>query len=189
MLVPTLITPHGTGEGRRPSAYELTYQRWLKERGEAPPEKIFLVEQKSKGAVKDKTPAITKKKKERTPVTPIPKTRVYPSDYKDFRPAGIRFTGPGSSNIIQPTPGYITNITMIVLFVDGETSITFKFGDLGGSGPIPVGGEGQPMGMVISHESSPARCGNGAFSIYSSGDGVAVSGYALYYKEKEIKPS
>ena len=189
MSIAILTTPPGTGEGRRPSADEITFRRWLKERGEAPAEKIFAVEQKSKGAVKDKAPAVTKKKKGRTPSVPLPKTRVYPSDYKDYRPAPINFTGPGTSIIVQPTPGQIINISMIVLFVSGATNVTFTFGNLGGSGPIPVGDIDQPRGMVISYGNTPARCGSGPFSIYSSEDGISVLGHVIYFKEPERTPT
>jgi hypothetical protein len=184
-----ITTKPWLSQGRRPNAEEITFQRWLKERGEAPIEKIFDVTAKTQGAVKSKSPAKDKVKRPRSPVTPLPKTRVYPADWKDYRIAGINFTGPGVSTIVGASAGFRTYITMIVLLVDGPTAITLNFGTFGSSGPIPLGDIDQPRGFVAPHALAGGPCGQGNFSIYSSGEDTLVAGYVQYYKEEDKPPS
>jgi len=96
----------------------------------------------------------------------------------------INLPGAGTQVVVDGFQGFRTFISSITLTVDGETTITFGFGVYGSSGAMNFGGEGQPMGIVISMGAAPAPCGTGGFSVTSSGDGVSVGGFIVYSHEK-----
>ena len=134
--------------------------------------------------------------KETEPEKPKPKkptvapeliiTRIeYPKWWKELLVSPINILGPASQTIASPGPNNLLYVSAIVLTVDGETQIKFSFGIFGSSGWLSLGGEGQPMGMVIALGGSPIPCGEGGFSIYSSAEDISVGGFASYYLERK----
>ena len=143
-------------------------------------------------------PELPKEEPEEKPETkkPTPKkpgvspeliiTRIeYPKWWKELLVSPINIVGPASQTIASPGPNNLLYVSAIVLTVDGETTIRFTFGQFGISGVMNFGAYAQPMGMVIALGGSPIPCGDGGFSIYSSGDGISVGGFASYYLEKK----
>jgi len=135
-------------------------------------------------------------KKETEPKKPTPKkpgvapeliiTRIeYPKWWKELLVSPINIVGPASQTIASPGPNNLLYVSAIVLTVDGETQIKFSFGIFGSSGWLSLGGEGQPMGMVIALGGSPIPCGEGGFSVYSSAEDISVGGFASYYLERK----
>jgi len=120
----------------------------------------------------------------------VPKTVIiqrvgYPKWWKNALTHPISMTGAGTQTIVGKSPSYNVFVANIVLTVSAETIISFYFGVFGSSGPIMLGGEGQPMGMVIAMGNSPAPCGEGGFSITSS-LAVTVGGFvSFFYQLKE----
>ena len=109
----------------------------------------------------------------------------YPKWWNALLTAAINLTT-AATQIVVPTPGKFTLfIASIVVVVDGETNISFGFGVFGSSGPMLLGGDTQPAGMVIAMGGSPAPCGKSGFTITSDGAGVAVGGFVTYYLETE----
>jgi hypothetical protein len=112
----------------------------------------------------------------------------YPKWWKDLRVSGITIVGSGVQAVTHSGSGYKTYVASITLIVDGPTSISFGFGEVGASGPMPLGDEGQPMGITISMSDSPAPCGKASFSVHSinaPGETVTVGGFVVYYSEED----
>lgn len=114
----------------------------------------------------------------------------YPKWWKDSLNAKIDLTAPGSQILATVAGNLRLFVATIVLTVTGETQITFTFGNAGSSGPIYLGGEGQPMGIVIAMGSSPAPCGSGDLSISATDPGgvlPSIGGFATCFAEEVIK--
>jgi len=115
----------------------------------------------------------------------------YPKWWKENITAPINILGPATQIIVAPRGDVRVWVATIALTVSGETEITFTFGTMGLSGAMKFGGENEPRGMVIAMGNSPASCGTGGFSIYSSGSGVSVGGFVTAFlestKETEIR--
>jgi hypothetical protein len=152
-------------------------------------DQIFDIEAKTQGLIKSKKPAQEKIKRSRTPVKRLPKTRVYPAGWKDYRVAGISISDAGTYLIVRPRGNYRTFITSIVFTVSGATLITLLFGSMGSSAPMNFGDTDQPRGIASNHDQAPAPCGLDGFSIASAGSGVSVAGYVIYYQEPDEAPS
>jgi hypothetical protein len=146
--------------------------------------------------VKDKEPKPPKPPPEKPPEKPKPKEPVekpglviertpYPKWWKDSRAWPININAAGTWPIIPTTPGYRTYIATIVFTVSDETNITFNIGVYGPTGPMDFGGESEPRGIVMAMADSPIPCGDRGFSITSDGEDVLVSGFIVYYYEKE----
>lgn len=177
------------GEGRRPNAGTLTFSEWVKQRKTMSEDEIFDIEAKTQRLIKSKKPAKEKIKRPRTPVKRLPKTRVYPAGWKDYRVAGITIPDAGTYLIVKPRANYRTFITAIVFTVDAPTLIKLIFGTMGSSGPMNFGDTDQPRGIASNHDQAPAPCGLGGFSISSYEAGVSVAGYVIYYQEPDEAPS
>lgn len=124
---------------------------------------------------------------EKKPVEPklIIARTPYPKWWKDSRAWNININEAGTWRIIPQTPGYRTYIATLVFTVSGETNIVLQFGIFPPTGPMDFGGDGEPRGIVIAMGDSPAPCGEGGFVISSDGAGILVSGFVVYYYEKE----
>jgi len=112
----------------------------------------------------------------------------YPKWWKDSLNAKIDLTAPGSAVLATVTGNLRLFVATIVLTVTGETVITFAFGNAGSSGPIYLGGENQPMGIVIAMGNSPAPCGAGGLSISATDpndEQPSVGGWATCFAEEE----
>jgi hypothetical protein len=112
----------------------------------------------------------------------------YPKWWRDSLTATINLTAPGSQTIATVAGKLRLYVATIVITVTGGTVITIGFGTAGTSGPIFLGGEGQPMGMVIAMGNSPAPCGAGPLTIAATGnilDPKAVGGFATCFVEQE----
>lgn len=110
----------------------------------------------------------------------------YPKWWKDQGVAAIRLSTAGNQTVVYGITGSKTFISAIVLTVSGDTDISFWFGQFGQSGSMNFGGENEPRGIVISMADSPAPCGDGGFSVYSSGTLVSVGGFAVYYHVRDV---
>ena len=111
----------------------------------------------------------------------------YPKWWKDSLNAKINLTAPGSAVLATVSGNLRLFVATIVLTVTGETVIRFTFGNAGSSGPIYLGGENQPMGMVVAMGNSPAPCGAGKLTISATdpGDGTpSVGGWATCFAEE-----
>jgi hypothetical protein len=96
-------------------------------------------------------------------------------------------TAPGSAVLATVTGKLRLFVATIVLTVNGETQISFTFGDSGSSGPIYLGGTSQPMGIVIAMGNSPAPCGRGNLTITATDPGgvkPSVGGFATCFVEE-----
>lgn len=130
------------------------------------------------------TPPIQPKVKPELLIERIP----YPKWWRDSLNAKIQLTAPGSQVLATVTGKLRLHVSVIVITVTGETVITFTFGNAGSSGPIYLGGENQPMGMVVAMGNSPAPCGNGSLSISATDPGDAnpsVGGWATCFAVEE----
>jgi len=110
----------------------------------------------------------------------------YPKWWKDSLNASISLTAPGSKVLAAVAGNLRLYVATIVLTVTGQTQITFSFGSAGSSGPISLGGTGQPMGMVIAMGNSPAPCGAGQFVIAATDPGgttPSIGGFATCFAE------
>lgn len=117
----------------------------------------------------------------------IPRTP-YPKWWKDSLTAKISLTAPGSQTLATVTGRLRLYVATIVITVTGETQITIAFGKYGASGPIYLGGEGQPMGMVIAMGNSPAPCGQGPLLISATDpndETPSIGGFATCFVEQE----
>lgn len=127
------------------------------------------------------------KKSARTP-TPLPPHLAYPPTWRDLRTAGINLSDAGAVQIASAVAGKRTFISFLTFTVDGDTSITIGFGTMGTSGPMDFGDADEPRGIVMDFGNSPAPCGLGGCILISSGSGVAVHGFAVYYQEQDQSP-
>lgn len=92
-------------------------------------------------------------------------------------------TDGGNVFTVAGESGKQIKVTMIVLTVDGETSIALLTASTPLSGPMDFGATGEPKGMVANFGNFPLVCVTGeAFNITSS-DSVQVAGYVVYYIE------
>ena len=107
----------------------------------------------------------------------------YPKWWKDNLTAPINILGPATQVIATGKADNRLWVATIVLTVSGETTITFTFGTMGISGTMNLGGTDEPKGIVIAMGNSPASCGMGGFSIYSSGPGISVGGFVTFFLE------
>jgi hypothetical protein len=111
----------------------------------------------------------------------------YPKWWRDSLNAKIDLTAPGSATLATVTGKLRLFVATIVLTVTGETAISFQFGNAGSSGPIYLGGENQPMGIVIAMGNSPAPCGEGSLSISATDpndETPSVGGFATCFAEE-----
>jgi hypothetical protein len=111
----------------------------------------------------------------------------YPKWWKDSLNAKIDLTAPGSAVLATVAGKLRLFVATIVLTVTGETQISFTFGNAGSSGPIYLGGESQPMGIVIAMGNSPAPCGSGNLTITATDptDGTpSIGGFATCFAEE-----
>jgi len=112
----------------------------------------------------------------------------YPKWWRDSLNAKIDLTAPGSATLATVTGKLRLFVSVIVITVTGQTVITITFGNSGTSGPIYLGGESQPMGIVIAMGNSPAPCGNGSLSISATDPGgvtPSIGGWATCFAEEE----
>ena len=107
----------------------------------------------------------------------------YPKWWKENLTAPINILGPATQVIAGGRADQRIWVATIALTVSGETEIQFTFGTMGLSGWMKFGATDEPRGMVIAMGNSPASCGMGGFSIYSSGDGISVGGFATFFVE------
>lgn len=141
-----------------------------------------------------------KKTTETKPKTPSPEAKPstkeglvitrtpYPKWWNDSLTAAINLQGPGSQTLATVSGDLRLYVATIVLTVTGETQITIRFGKYGSSGPIFLGGEGQPMGLVAAMGNSPAPCGVGDLTIEATGDPgnpVSIGGFATCFVEQK----
>jgi len=133
-------------------------------------------------------------KKKKVPPGLLVERIPYPRWWRDSLNAKIDLTAPGSKTLATVTGKLHLWVATIVLTVTGETVITITFGKAGSSGPIYLGGDQQPMGIVIAMGNSPAPCADGNLVI-SATDPTAVNpqigGWATCFAEeykKEVKP-
>jgi len=120
----------------------------------------------------------------------IIKRTPYPKWWKDSLNATIDLTTPGSAILATVSGKLRLYVATIVITVTGETVITISFGNAGSSGPIYLGGENQPMGIVIAMGNSPAPCGSGPLTITATDptDGTpSIGGFATCFAEEDIK--
>jgi hypothetical protein len=117
----------------------------------------------------------------------ITRTR-FPKWWKDLRVSGITIAGSGIQTIVQGGSNFNVFIASITVITSGPTSVSFGFGTMGASGPMPLGDENQPMGMTISMSDSPAPCGQGGFTVHSIGGEDTLGGFVVYYVEKLETP-
>ena len=139
-------------------------------------------------AIREKAYEEARKTKEKEVPKELLITRTpYPKWWKDSLNAKIKLTAPGSAVLATVSGNLRLFVATIVLTVTGETVITFTFGNAGSSGPIYLGGENQPMGMVVAMGNSPAPCGPGNLTISATdpGDGTpSVGGWATCFAEE-----
>lgn len=136
---------------------------------------------------KKKADEEAKKKKGVSAGLLITRTR-FPKWWKDLRVSGITIVGSGVQTIVQGGSNYNVFIAGITIVTSGPTSVSFGFGTMGASGPMPLGDTGQPMGMTISMSDSPAPCGQGGFTVHSIGGSDTLGGFVVYYVEKVEMP-
>jgi len=111
----------------------------------------------------------------------------YPKWWKDSLTAAIKLTAPGSQILATVSGKLRLYVATIVITVTGETQITITFGNAGASGPIYLGGESQPMGMVIAMGNSPSPCGAGSLSISATDpndETPSIGGFATCFVEE-----
>jgi len=112
----------------------------------------------------------------------------YPKWWRDSLNAKINLTAPGSAILAKVSGPLILFVSTIVITVTGETEISFTFGGAGSGGPLYLGGEGQPMGIVIAMGNSPAPCEKGSLVITATDPGGAnpsVGGWATCFAMPE----
>jgi hypothetical protein len=141
-----------------------------------------------------KTPTSTEAKKPVVPpqkiTRPAPDLLIsrtpYPKWWKDALTARISLKAPGSQVLATVAGKLKLYVATIVITVTEETQITITFGTAGASGPLYLGGEGQPMGIVIAMGNSPAPCGSGNLSIAATDPGgvtPSIGGFATCFVE------
>jgi hypothetical protein len=159
-----------------------------------PTEKVKELEEKTK----TKTTEILKPKEVKKPIVAPPANpkvepkliieRIgYPKWWKDSLNATIDFSAPGSAILATVSGKLRLYVATIIITVTGETVLTITFGTAGSSGPIYLGGENQPMGIVIAMGNSPAPCGRGPLSITATDPSDAtpsIGGWATCFAEE-----
>ena len=128
-----------------------------------------------------------KKKKPEVKPELIIKRTPYPKWWKDSLNATIDLTAPGSAILATVSGKLRLYVATIVITVTGETIITITFGNAGSSGPIYLGGESQPMGIVIAMGNSPAPCGSGPLTITATDptdSTPSIGGFATCFAEE-----
>jgi hypothetical protein len=189
MPTAAITPPKNTGSGRRPQLGKYTFAQWVEDTKKLTQDEIYAIEAQTQGLKEVKhSKAVTAKKPKRTP-SKLPPRLKYPKWWKNLQPAGIGLSGPGSQKIVQGVSGFRSFITSIVFTVTGETTITLQFGSLGRSGPMNFGGENEPRGIALPMSDAPAPLGSGPFVLTSTGAGVAVNGFVVYYQEPDEVPS
>jgi len=114
----------------------------------------------------------------------------YPRWWRDSLNAKIHLTAPATQTLATVVGELRLWVATIVITVTGETAITITFGNAGESGPIYLGGENQPMGIVIAMGHSPAPCGDGNLVITATDPGAInplVGGWATCFAEEYKK--
>lgn len=122
------------------------------------------------------------------PPQPVPTPTDYPTHWKNERTAAINLGGPGTNEVIKVRSQYKIFIAAIILSVSNKTSITFRFGAFGLSGPMGFGDTDQPRAVVMAMGDSPVPCGEGPFHVISDGASASVGGFVVYTEEKEPPP-
>ncbi len=191
---------------------ESTTDRWMEEKRKLTAKQakdfeseIKLMESRIAELGWDKPDTLTKVSEEAKPKPPGPPPKPkeptvkpeliigrtpYPKWWKDSLNAKIDLTAPGSLVLATVTGNLRLFVATIVLSVTGETQISFSFGNAGSSGPIYLGGENQPMGIVIAMGNSPAPCGSGNLVISATDpqeNNPSVGGFATCFVEETIK--
>jgi hypothetical protein len=111
----------------------------------------------------------------------------YPKWWKDSLNATIDLTAPGSKVLANVSGNLRLYVATIVLTVTGPVAITFGFGTAGSSGPIYLGGDNQPFGIVIAMGNSPAPCGSGSLTISAAdlfATNPSIGGFATVFVEQ-----
>lgn len=94
--------------------------------------------------------------------------------------AAINFAAAGIATIYSAPPNELLQIANIFIVVDAETDITLYGDGVARTGPMSLGADGEPRGLVIPFAYAPWTVGfGGVFSIGSS-DAVQVSGMVTY---------
>ncbi len=163
----------------------MTFADWVEERSKLTEDEILDIDAEAQGleVVEPVIPPVPK------PYVLPPEVIIarieYPKWWINLRTAAISLNDAGTQAVVSGRSDSNVFVAAIVLTVDGETNVSFSFGVFGSSGSIKLGGEGQPMGMVIAMGNSPASCGKSGFSVTSSGAGVSIGGFVSYYQIKE----
>jgi len=136
-----------------------------------------------------RTPPIPAPKRNQPTVKPtlIIERVPYPKWWRDSLNATINLTAPATQTLATATRQLRLFLAAIVITVTDETQITIKFGDAGSSGPIYLGGEGQPKGFVAAMGNSPAPCGRGNLTITATdpaGVAPSIGGWATFFVEE-----
>jgi len=193
MVPPTIKDFEKWIEGRTGLTQKEFFDVWVGAYDLTPEERKALWDQ-----VKKEEPKPPPPKPPIPPTPPPPKEPVvpkeliitrtpYPKWWKDSLNATINFSAPGSATLATVAGKLRLHVATIVITVTGETVITITFGNAGSSGPIYLGGESQPMGIVIAMGNSPAPCGSGPLTISATdpGDGTpSIGGFATCFAEE-----
>lgn len=103
------------------------------------------------------------------------------SAYKPFcHAARIEWSSGGILTVYNAPTNEILQIVNIVIVVGDETDITFYVNGKSISGDFPLGGEGEPRGLVIPFAYAPLTAGHGAAFAVGSSQAVKVSGMLTY---------
>jgi hypothetical protein len=135
------------------------------------------------GPPKPPTPGPPKPPKPGLKITRIP----YPRWWADSLNAKIDITAPDTKTLATVSGKLKLYAATIVMTVTGETQVTINFGKAGSSGPLYLGGEGQPMGIVIAMGESPAPCGQGNLTITATDPqsiNPKIGGFATCFVEE-----
>lgn len=183
-------------EGRSGLTQAEFFDAWVGAYDLTPEEIKSLRGQVKKEAPKPKPPEPKKPEPPAKPTEPTVKPELiiartpYPKWWKDSLNAKIDLTAPGSQVLATVAGSLGLFVATIVITVTGETQISFSFGNAGASGPIYLGGENQPMGMVIAMGTSPAPCGDGNLIISATDpndEQPSIGGFATCFVEETIK--
>jgi len=166
---------------------ELTFADWVEERKKLSWDEIMDIEAEAQGL------KLIKPRKPPPPIKPVVKPELlieripYPRWWRDSLNAKIDLVAPATQTLASVTGALRLWVATIVITVTGETAITITFGNAGASGPIYLGGENQPMGIVIAMGHSPAPCGDGNLVIAATDPGAVnplVGGWATCFAEE-----
>ncbi len=183
-------------EGRTGLTQTEFFDAWAGGSNLTPEEIKTLRGQVKKEPEKPKPPEPKKPEPPPKPTVPTVKPELiiartpYPKWWKDSLNAKIDLTAPGSAILATVSGSLRLYVATIVLSVTGETQISISFGNAGSSGPLYLGGENQPMGMVIAMGNSPAPCGSGNLTISATDpndEQPSIGGWATCFVEETIK--